>query len=260
MDQQTFVRWVELPEAQPVCFGDLPGLIAGALHESEFAQAAAENNLEAELKALVDSGELMVRDPLTLGRHTFPLGAALRRAVLLPREDLRPLLASRGIGLRLIPYGTSHWTIENAAAAIAEQEGWHQGARDTLRGQMVQAAADGTLTVRHPDTGLPYRPDRLRDSIGLVTPADVNAWLARDPELSLRWMTHEPAAAEPVLPKGTGKKWTADRLADLSAYRDKHGTNGAAEHFGISAARVRALLPTGKPATKGYSAFTHRPK
>ena len=102
MEEQTFVRWVELPEAQPVRFDELPGLIAGALHEGPLAQAAAEINLEAELKALVDASELMVRDPLTLGPHTFPIGAALRRAVLLPREDLRTLLESRGIGLRLI--------------------------------------------------------------------------------------------------------------------------------------------------------------
>ena len=184
-----FARWVELPEAQPVRFGDLPGLIAGALHEGQFAQAAAEINLEGELKALVDSGGLMVRDSLTLGRHTFPLGAALFDAVLLPREDLRPLLESRGIGLRLIAYGTgpTHWTIENAAAAIAAQEGWHQGQRDTLRGQMLRAAVDGPLTVRHPHTGAAHRPDHVRDFYDLVTPTDVNAWLARDARLSLRW-------------------------------------------------------------------------
>lgn len=204
MNEQTFVRWLELPEAQPIRFGDLPGLIAGALHESVFAQAAAEINLEAELKALVHSGELMVRDPLTMGPHTFPRGAALRLAVLLPREDLRPLLASRGIGLRLVSYGTgpTHWTIENAAAAVATQEGWHQGARDTLRGQMVQAAADSTLTVRHPHTGLPYRPDRVRYFYDLVTLDDVNEWLARDPSLSLRWR-RSPSETVPIATDST---------------------------------------------------------
>jgi hypothetical protein len=192
-----FTRWLELPEAEPVKFGDLPGLIAGALHSDGFAQAGAEINLESELRGLVDSGELMVRDPLTLGRHTFPIGAALRRGVLLPREDLRPLLEKRGIGLRLTRYGTGPnlWTIENAAAAIAEQEGWHQGARDTLRLQMMQAAHNGALTVRHPHTALAYRPDTVRDFYELVTPADVNAWLARDPGATLRW---SQGANEPV--------------------------------------------------------------
>ena len=68
----------------------------------------------------------------------------------------------------------------------------------------------------------------------------------------------EPVPA--VVPTGTGTKWTADRLAELSAYRDKHGTKAAAEHFGVSRARVRALLPIGEPPPKGFSAFTHRPK
>jgi hypothetical protein len=68
----------------------------------------------------------------------------------------------------------------------------------------------------------------------------------------------EPAPT--VVATVTKKKWTADRLEELSAYRDKHGTKAAAEHFGVTTSRVRELLPTGKPATKGYSAFTHRPK
>lgn len=138
MEEETFARWVELPDAQPVRYGDLPGLIAGALHESELAQVAAEINLEAELKALVDSGALMVRDPLTLGRHPFPLGDALRRAVLLPSEDLRPLLASRGIGLRLSSCrtGPTHWTIEKAAA-----EEWKELAREEARKIIKQDAS-----------------------------------------------------------------------------------------------------------------------
>jgi hypothetical protein len=189
MEEQTFLGWVELPEAQPVRFGDLPGLLAGALHTGEFAQSAAEISFAADLKKMVDEGELLVRDPLTLGRHTFPHGASLRRAVLLPTEDLRPLLASRSIGLRLIPNGTgpTHWTIANAASAIATQEGWHQGALDTLREQMLQAATDGNLTIRHPHTGMTYRPDRVRDFYDLVTPVDVNAWLARASKASMVW-------------------------------------------------------------------------
>lgn len=174
-------------------FGDLPGLMAGALHSDGFAQACAEVNLESELRGLVESGDLMVRDPLTHGRHTFPFGDALRRSVLLPKEDLRPLFESRGIGLRLTRYGTGPnlWTIENAASAIAEQEGWHQGARDTLRQQLMQAAHDGPLTVRHPHTALAYRPDTVRDFYELVTPADVNVWLRLDPGSSLRWNVSE---------------------------------------------------------------------
>jgi len=183
-----YLYWLELPEGQLVKFGDLPGLIAGALHSDAFAQAGAEINLETELGAMVDAGTLCVRDPLSLGPHTFPIGAALRRAVLMT-EDLRPLLRGKGIELRLIPFGTGPelWTIENAAAAIGNQEGWHMGAIKTLRDQMVSAAETGALTVRHPHTDLPFRPDSPRAYYELVTPADVNAWLAQDPVSSLQW-------------------------------------------------------------------------
>ena len=94
--------------------------------------------------------------------------------------------------------GPTHWTIENAAAAIAVQEGWHNEARDTLCEQMMQAARDGVLTVRHPHTGLPYRPDPVRKFYETVTPADANAWLAFDPVQTLLRHGPAPVTAEPV--------------------------------------------------------------
>lgn len=198
MSERTFYRWVEISEAEPVTFAKLLRLMVEASHSDAFAQAVAESNLETELRDLVDAGELMVRNPSTLGRCTFTIGDALHRAVLLPHEDVRPLLESRGIGLRLIPFGTgpTHWTIENAAAAIAAQEGWHNGARDTLRDHMLQAAHEGTLTVRHPHTGKAFRPDTVRAFYELVTPADVCAWFALDPIAGLQWNVTAPAIAE----------------------------------------------------------------
>lgn len=95
---------------------------------------------------------------------------------------------------------------------------------------------------------------------------------------SPHWMcdTEQPAAAQTtetaapevtaavpvssVPANGTAKRWDAVRLSILSAYRDAHGTKAAAEHFDISPARVRVLLPSDKPATKGFSAFAYRPK
>lgn len=58
----------------------------------------------------------------------------------------------------------------------------------------------------------------------------------------------------------SGKKWTPERLAEVKAYRDKHGTSQAAKHYGITTTRIRALLPGEKPRPQGYSAFTHQPK
>ena len=207
--EPTFRYWVELPEAEPVKFGVLPTLMARALHSDAFAQAGAEINFEEALGRMVDAGTLKVRDPLTLERHTFPIREALRRAVLLPHEDVGPLLASFQIGLRLIHFGTGprYWTIENAAAAFAAQEGWHQGARATLQAQMVTAATDGTLKARQPQTGIAYRPVRARDFYELVTPADVNAWFARDPILSLHWKAGEDQAVPVTEPVAPGEEW-----------------------------------------------------
>lgn len=192
MDTQpepTFHYWIELPEAEPVKFGDLPRLMAEAQHSDAFARAAAEINFKAELVKRISASTLLVRDPLTLGPHTFPIGESLQNhAVLLPSEDIRPLVGSFGIGLRLISYGTgpTHWTIENGAAAIGLQESFHAGSVRTLREQMVQAAGEGSLVVRHPHTGLAFRPDAVRAFYELVTPDDVNTWLEKQ-GVSYRW-------------------------------------------------------------------------
>lgn len=130
--------------------------------------------------------------------------------------------------------------------------------RDLIR-RMMTAKVKGRRLPREPGSKLPVLEGA--DSftfLWVASPEDIDAWL--EEEGAPYRFPKAPEAAEPVPPEATGKKWTADRLADLSAYRGKHGTKRAAEHFGITAARVRALLPTGKPAPKGYSAFTHRPK
>ena len=96
-----------------------------------------------------------------------------------------------------------------------------------------------------------------------VRPSAAVAWAVKRGMLvpaalmSARGAVSEPA---PGVAAGTPQTWTPERLDELHAYRAAHGTKEAAEHFGVSTARVRQLLPTGKPATKGYSAFTHRPK
>jgi len=57
-----------------------------------------------------------------------------------------------------------------------------------------------------------------------------------------------------------GKVWTPERLAEVRAYREKHGTKKTAEHFNVSTSLIRQKLPSEKPKPKGYSAFTHRIK
>ena len=54
--------------------------------------AAAQSNLEDELKAAVERGALKVRDPLTLRPHPFPIGEALMRARVMV-DDLNAFFA-----------------------------------------------------------------------------------------------------------------------------------------------------------------------
>lgn len=197
--------------AEYVQFGEIAHQIANALcplsddaTDSEMmAYGGARINLEAELKQAVKAGTLPVKDPLTFGPHTFPVGDALRRS-LVSVSDLRAFLDGRPISLesapaRNAPREPGLFTLEEAAQAIATNLGWHDGARDTLKNQLMQAARDGLLTVRHPHTDAPYRPDTVRDFYELVTPADVNEWAARG-GVSWRWElpTPEPKAAPVV--------------------------------------------------------------
>lgn len=58
----------------------------------------------------------------------------------------------------------------------------------------------------------------------------------------------------------SGRVWTPEKLAEVKAYREKYGTQKAAEYFKVSTSLIRQKLPSDKPQPKGYSAFTHRPK
>jgi hypothetical protein len=81
----------------------------------------------------------------------------------------------------------------------------------------------------------------------------------QDPEAKTGLAGIDPVPASAAQPsQGTPKTWTAERKEQLRAYRKSHGTKEAAAHFGISESRVRALLPSGQPAKKGYSAFNSR--
>lgn len=65
----------------------------------------------------------------------------------------------------------------------------------------------------------------------------------------------------PVVPVAeTGKRWTPDKLAELSAYRDSHTMPETAAKFGISEQRIRRLLPSKKPRPAPFAGLIHRMK
>lgn len=67
----------------------------------------------------------------------------------------------------------------------------------------------------------------------------------------------QPHESEPVpaASTGTGKRWDAQALRELQEYRDKHGTTAAAKRFGITAGRIRQLLPKEAAPAKANDPF-----
>ena len=182
MSEKKFLHWLPVEESKTVRFSELAHMIAKAMHPGDhelWAYASARGNLESDLEQAVRDDVLTVRNASGLGRHTFPYGAALQSAVVIPNLDLEPFLNARGIGLRLMPHGSgpNFWTLENAAIALQSQEGWHGGTRAEFLDQLEEAAQRDELTVRDPRTCLPVKSPQARTFWELVTPADVNAWL-----------------------------------------------------------------------------------
>lgn len=180
MTDKKYKYWLAVVDGQLVRFSDLAHMMATALHpEGGMDYAAARSNLDDELKLAVRDGLLRVRNPAGLGFHTFPYGDALQRAVMMPNVDLEPFLNARGIELRITPHGNGpeYWTLENAAAAMREQEDWHDGTRAEFQDQLQDAAQGGALVVLEPRTCLPYQPETVRTYWEYVTPSNVNTWL-----------------------------------------------------------------------------------
>jgi hypothetical protein len=68
------------------------------------------------------------------------------------------------------------FTIEEAAALIANKYRWHEGAQRILLKQLLDAEKDGTLIVRHPHTYLPYRPKEYCEYFERVKVSDLNRY------------------------------------------------------------------------------------
>ena len=181
MTEKKYLYWMAVSESEPVRFSELAHMMAKAMHPSDAEldhYGATRLNLDDDLPRAVRDGELVARNPAGMGKHTFPHGASLQSAVMLP-TDLQPFLAERGIELRLTAHGSgpNYWTLENAAIALQSQEGWHGGTRAEFLDQLQEAAQRDELTVRDPRTCLPVKSPQARTFWELVTPADVNAWL-----------------------------------------------------------------------------------
>lgn len=176
----------------------------GSINIEAFKLAAAGVDWGTRIIELAKKGVLTARNPQSLQSEKwsfldpeeafFSIGD-LNTCDRLKDGILEFLVAP--VGPR--PKEPGFYTLEDAAQAIATNLGWHEGARDTLKKQLMDAARTEKLTVRHPHTDAPYRPDTVRDFYELVTPADVNKW-ADEQDVPWRWdvPTPEPKAAPVV--------------------------------------------------------------
>lgn len=105
------VKPLYLPEGTThVQYSELAHLIANALWPStgpsdvRIAYGGARVNLDAELAQAVKAGALELKDPLTLGPHTFPVGHAMQSA-LVTVAALGAFVAPRGL---TIEYARPH--------------------------------------------------------------------------------------------------------------------------------------------------------
>jgi hypothetical protein len=153
------MRWVR-SEAIPL------SVLAGAYAAKH---GVSEKQATAKLKAL-----LVTDAQLALERKPGP------DPTFAPELIAQMLRERLGLELELIDghgVGPDDWTLENAAHALGAQLRWSESGIATLLGQMVAAASDAQLVVRHPHTGLPVSGEP-HSYYELVTTAEINRWLA----------------------------------------------------------------------------------
>ena len=221
-----------------VLFGELAYLIADALwpdagpNDEHFRHGAACGNLDGELARAVKSGALPVKDPLTLGPHTFPIGAALKRA-LVTVDDLREFVAGRSLSVlfqftinedggsttfsatqeeydamaagkqaqRDERHKRGHYSMYEAAEVLAAANSIG-GAEAFFKNRMRPAAESGALVLLDPIDGGPVTGRLCRPYDDWVTPKAINEWLA-GAGFAYRWpVTPTATQAPPVVAVG----------------------------------------------------------
>lgn len=227
-----------------VLFGDLAHLIADALwpdagaNDDRMTYACAQIRFDGELARAVKCGALPVKDPLTLGPHTFPIGDALNRAFV-SVDDLREFVAGRGLSVsfqfsinedggsttfratqeeydamaagkqaqRDERHKRGHYSMYEAAEVLAAANSIG-GAEAFIKNRMRPAVESGALVLLDPIDGGPVMGRLCRPYDDWVTPKAINEWLA-GAEFDYRWpvagaATQAAPAQSPATPAPVG--------------------------------------------------------
>lgn len=101
------MKTIHLPaETFHIPFEELAHLIADALwpetgpDDPRWDYGCSRVGLDSELERAVKNGTLPVKSPVTFGPHTYPVGNALRSA-LVAVDDLRAFVAERGLSVKV---------------------------------------------------------------------------------------------------------------------------------------------------------------
>lgn len=297
-----FAWWANLPRNEHyVLWRSIPeGVARLQWPEEELQRRVAEDGIRQALQREIQAGSIVVLNP---HEGYLPVEGNLPiHGGVISRPALERFLNKCGVGLRLVDEAATREaraaatpetgvTLEEAADAIQLQQQWTDAQRDSLLKQMMDAARLGELRVRHPHTGLIYRPSKVRGFNELVKPIDVNRWLMSDAGNSLRWIvdvaeeapsevgdeSRAPVASEPAPDRGRRLKRAAliaeNRARWPTIERDlkeaaANGLGGAARDGGavgwwwegsaIDWARARAKLSGAVPGPTGTGGTIHR--
>jgi hypothetical protein len=144
-------------------------------------------------------------------------------------------------------HDAGRYFLDEAAAQVAEKLGKDDLWAATFTKQMADAAISGLLTVRDPATNLPLQAGAIRAATAMVTPADVNQWLAKA-RPGYSWEGEVPAPGSPKRPIPVSEQ---HRLAILAAISDlgfnpraipNHGAKERCGRRDQIKSRVRGLL------------------
>lgn len=229
------VRSICLPAGtKHVLFGELAHLIADALwpdagpNDDHLRYAVAQTKLVAELNHAAQSGVLPVKDPISFGPHSFPMGDALNRA-LVRVEDLRAYVVDRGLSVLLQfsvdedggltsflttqeafdtytaekktqrdeRHKQGHYTMYEAAEVLATANAIG-GAKAFLKNRMCPAFESGALRLTDPKDGGPVVGRACRPYDDWVTPEAIDEWLTGARFLFLWPVTESEPLAAPL--------------------------------------------------------------
>lgn len=277
-----------------VLFGDLAHLIADALwpdagaNDDRMTYACARINFDGELTRAVKSGALPVKDPLTLGPHTFPIGDALKRA-LVTVHDLREFVAGRGLSVlfqftvnedggsttfratqeeydamaagkqaqRDERHKRGHYSMYEAAEVLAAANSIG-GTEAFLKKRMLPAVKSGALVLLDPIDGGPVTGRLCRPYDDWVTPKAIDEWLAGAGFTYLWPVAPTATQAPPVVPVGalggTATVWTAERKEAARAMMNEQRGQG------IKAFAASTAAAFGVTATRLREVLNDKPK